>query len=65
MPEQEVLDQVRRWRIDHPQMGSMTLYYSTNERGEELPIGVTFMSKHHMTVGIANFPNIGTILDWC
>lgn len=55
--EQEILDKVRRWRVDHPQMGSRTLFYSMKERGEELPIGVTsferLMSKHHMTVGIA------------
>lgn len=55
--EEEILDKVRRWRINHPQMGSRTLYYSMRESGEELPIGVTsferLMSKHHMTVGIA------------
>lgn len=55
--EQEILDKVRRWRIDHPRMGSRTLYYSMKEKGEEIPIGITsferLLSKHNMTVGTA------------
>jgi len=55
--EKRVLDLVRAWRIDHPKMGSRSLYRSMEEAGEDLPIGVTaferLLSRSNLTVGVA------------
>lgn len=55
--EQRIIEQVIRWRMKHPKMGSRSLYYTMSEAGVVLPIGVTsferLLSKRKLTVGTA------------
>lgn len=53
--ESQIIERVLEWRIDHPSMGSRTMYASMKAAGIDLPIGVTgfeqLMSRRGLTVG--------------
>lgn len=48
---------VKNKRIDHPKMGSRTLYHTIKESGIDIPIGINnferLLSRSNLTVGIA------------
>ncbi len=59
--ENEVLEEVRKWRRHHPKMGSRQTFFSLKESGVEVPMGVTnfekLLSRAKMTVGQARRSN--------
>lgn len=55
LTESAVIDEVIKWREDHPRMGSRAMYYSMREAGVELGLGVSkfesLLSQRGLTVG--------------
>ena len=55
LTESAVIDEVIKWREDHPRMGSRAMYYSMGEAGVELGLGVSkferLLSQRGLTVG--------------
>lgn len=55
LTEIAVIDQVIKWREDHPRMGSRAMHYSMGEAGVELGMGVSkferLLSQKGLTVG--------------
>lgn len=53
-----IIELVNNWRINHPRMGSRTLYYSMIQKGINLPVGVNkfekILSENALTVGRIN-----------
>ncbi len=53
--EEEIINQVLKWRKGHPRVGSRSLYYTMKNNGCELEIGVNkferLLSSHGLTVG--------------
>lgn len=52
--EMQIISIVKEWRIDHPKMGSRTLFHTIRNAGTELPIGISaferLLSRKGLTV---------------
>lgn len=56
--EENLVEEIKRIRVDHPKMGSRPLYFAIQEAGIQIPMGINrfenFVKRSHLLIGKAN-----------